>query len=152
MCYSIPTVYAYMPNFVSIGLFWRRKTPNFCHILSYFGLQHLVVSPIGNSLTKLNTGAQLQTSPIQRYENRFCTPTVYCCLNLYCVLQCKWPFCFYIKYKYKLLHGEIGGTNSDVRDGQTNIQTSSYATRFTAGGAIRIAHYDVTDDVITRKL
>ena len=31
-------------------------------------------------------------------------------------------------------------------------KTSSYATWFTAGGAIRIAHYDVIDDVITRKL
>jgi len=28
---------------------------------------------------------------------------------------------------------------------------SGYATWFTAGGAIRIAHYDVIDDVITRK-
>jgi len=34
---------------------------------------------------------------------------------------------------------------------QVNI-TSGYATCFTARGAIRIAHYDVTDDVITRKL
>jgi len=32
------------------------------------------------------------------------------------------------------------------------MQTSGYATWFTAGGAIRIAHYDVIDDVITRKL
>jgi len=31
-------------------------------------------------------------------------------------------------------------------------KTSSYATWFTAGVAIRIAHYDVTDDVITREL
>jgi len=31
-------------------------------------------------------------------------------------------------------------------------ETSGYATWFTAGGAIRIAHYDVIDDVITRKL
>ena len=30
--------------------------------------------------------------------------------------------------------------------------TSGYATLFTAGGAIRIAYYDVIDDVITRKL
>jgi len=30
--------------------------------------------------------------------------------------------------------------------------TSGYATWLTAGGAIRIAHYDVTDDVVTRKL
>jgi len=34
--------------------------------------------------------------------------------------------------------------------GLTN--TIGYATWFTAGGAIRIAHYDVTVDVITRKL
>jgi len=32
------------------------------------------------------------------------------------------------------------------------IQTSGYATWFAARGAIRIAHYDVIDDVITRKV
>jgi len=31
-------------------------------------------------------------------------------------------------------------------------KTSVYATWFTAGGAIRMAHYDVIVDVITRKL
>jgi len=31
-------------------------------------------------------------------------------------------------------------------------ETSGYATWFTAGGAIRIAHYDVIDDVMTLKL
>ena len=31
-------------------------------------------------------------------------------------------------------------------------KTSGYATWFTAGGVIRIGHYDVIDDVITRKL
>jgi len=30
--------------------------------------------------------------------------------------------------------------------------TSGYATWCTAGGGIRIAYYDVIDDVITRKL
>jgi len=30
--------------------------------------------------------------------------------------------------------------------------TSGYAMWFTTGGAIRIAHYDVIDDVITQKL
>jgi len=36
--------------------------------LPFFGLRHLVLSPIGNSLTKLNTGAQLQkiVSVLQR--------------------------------------------------------------------------------------
>jgi len=32
------------------------------------------------------------------------------------------------------------------------IRTSGYATWFTAGCTIRIAHYDVIDDVITPKL
>jgi len=32
------------------------------------------------------------------------------------------------------------------------LTTSGYATWFTAGGAIRIGHYDVIDDVITQKL
>ena len=35
---------------------------------------------------------------------------------------------------------------------EPNRVTSGYATRFTAGGAIRIVHYDVIDDVITQKL
>ena len=34
----------------------------------------------------------------------------------------------------------------------TNPKTSGNATWFTAGGAIRIAHYDAIDDVITGKL
>jgi len=37
------------------------------------------------------------------------------------------------------------------KDGQKK-KTSGYATWFTAGAAIRIAHYDVIDDVITWKL
>jgi len=48
--------------------------------------------------------------------------------------------------------------NGDNEFAKTNLKvtisqwTSGYATWFTAGGTIRIAHYDVTDDVITRKL
>jgi len=60
VCYSRPMVYAYVPNFVSIGLFCcplLAKNP----IFAVFGLQHLVVSPTGSSLRKLDTGAQLQT-------------------------------------------------------------------------------------------
>jgi len=55
----------------SVALCWR-KTP----IFAVFWTRHLVLSPTGSSLTKLNTGAQLQTSPIQRHQNRFCTPTL----------------------------------------------------------------------------
>jgi len=51
-------------------------------------------------------------------------------------------------------------TSSDTIQNTTQIQfivvkhaiTSGYANWFTAGGAICIAHYDVIDDVITRKL
>jgi len=35
---------------------------------------------------------------------------------------------------------------------KSTVKTSGYATSFTAGGAIRVAHYDVIDDVITPKL
>jgi len=60
-----------VPNFVLIGLFSRplaaKKTP----ILPFFGLSHLVVSPIGSSLRKLNTGAQLQTFPYPMASKSF---------------------------------------------------------------------------------
>ena len=70
MCYSGPMVYANVPKLVSIGLFCRplaAKNPNF----AVFGLQHLVVSPVGSSLRKLNTGAQLQTFPYPTVSQSF---------------------------------------------------------------------------------
>ena len=62
VCYSTSMVYAYVPNFVSVGLLCRSigEKPQF---LPFFGLRHLVVSLIGSSLRMLNTGAQLQTFP-----------------------------------------------------------------------------------------
>ena len=74
MCYSRSAVYAYVPNFFSVGLFCRplaAKKTNFCQFLRFFGLRHLVLSPIGNSLTKLNTGAQLQTFPYPTASKSF---------------------------------------------------------------------------------
>ena len=83
VCCSKTAVYAYVPNFVSIGLFCRpllAENPTFCRFLSFFGLQHLVMSPIGISLTKLNMGAQLQnfnyptaskSVPHRLYSNAF---------------------------------------------------------------------------------
>ena len=110
MCYSRPTVYAYVPNFVSIGLFCRplaAKNPQFLPFLRFFGLRHLVLSPIGNSLTKLNTGAKIQTFPYPTASKSFL-------------------------YSNVRLHGEIGRTNSDVqkRNGQTNRQTDKKTQRF----------------------
>ena len=106
MCYSRSAVYAYVPNFVSIGLFSRSlaaKNPIFCQFLRFFGLRHLVLSPNGNSLTKLNTGAQLQTLPLSNG------------IKIVSVLQ--------------RLHSEIWRTVSDVqkRDEQTGRQTK-YST------------------------
>jgi len=35
---------------------------------------------------------------------------------------------------------------------QERTRTSGYATWYSAGSAIHVAHYDVIDDVITRKV
>jgi len=67
VCYSRPTVYVYLGNFVSTGLFCRpvaaKKNNFFAVFWSFFGLRHLAMSAIGSSLRKLNTVAQLQTFP-----------------------------------------------------------------------------------------
>jgi len=99
VCRSRRTVYAYVPNFVSVGLFCRSlvakklEKPKF---LPFFGLRHLVVSPVGSNLRKLNTVAQLQTFPNPTSSKSFRYP--------------------------QRLHGEIGRTISDVqkRDRQTD--------------------------------
>jgi len=39
--------------------------------LPFFGLRHLVLSPTGNSLTKLNTSAQLKTFPYPAASKSF---------------------------------------------------------------------------------
>ena len=46
---------------------------------------------------------------------------------------------------------DVQSPTSEIRRGKKR-RTSGYATWFTAGGAIHITHYDVIDDVITRKL
>jgi len=46
---------------------------------------------------------------------------------------------------------DIRSATAEIRR-KTEKKTSGYATWFAAGGAIRIARYDVIDDVITRKL
>ena len=66
-----PTVYVYLRNFVSIGLFCRPVAAKNPQCLPFFGLRHLVVSPVGSSLRKLNTGAQLQTFPYPTASKSF---------------------------------------------------------------------------------
>jgi len=54
------------PRSVYSVALWRQKI-----FLPYFGLRHLVVSPIGSSLRKLNMGAQLQTFPYPAVSRSF---------------------------------------------------------------------------------
>jgi len=64
-------VHIYLRNFISIGLSCRplgAENLNFCR---FFGLRHLVMSPIGISLRKLSTGAQLQTFPCPTASKSF---------------------------------------------------------------------------------
>jgi len=58
-----------MPNLVSVYsvALWRRKTP----LYPVFGFRHLVMSPIGSSLKKLNKCAQLQTFPYPTVSKSF---------------------------------------------------------------------------------
>ena len=65
MYYSRLMVYAYAPNFVWIV--WRRKPL----ILPFVGLRHLVMSTVGNTPRKLNTGAQLQIFPYPMASKSF---------------------------------------------------------------------------------
>jgi len=55
------TVYAYTPNFVSVGL--PNCRPLASKKLPFYRLRHFVVLPVGGDMRKLNTVAQLQTVP-----------------------------------------------------------------------------------------
>jgi len=82
VCYSRPTVYAYVSNFVSIGLFRRplaaKKIPIFLPYFAIFWTS--AFSDVANSQQsdkKLNMVAQRQTSPYPKvsksllYSNAF---------------------------------------------------------------------------------
>ena len=104
VCCSRPTVYAYVPNVVSIGLFCRplaARNPNFCRFWT----------------KAFSLVASWQQS--QKVEHG-CTATnlLSNVIKIISVLQ--------------RLHGEIGRTNSDVqkRDGQTNRRTDKKTERF----------------------
>ena len=71
VCYSRLTVYAYVPNFVVDRFILSPSVGEKPQFLPFFELRHLVLSPIGNSLTKLNTDAQLQTFPYPTASKSF---------------------------------------------------------------------------------
>ena len=50
------------------------EKPQFCR---FFVLRHVALSPIGNSLTKLNTGVQLQTFPYPTASKSFLYSNVF---------------------------------------------------------------------------
>jgi len=100
---SRPTVYAYVPNFVSIGLFCRplaAKNPQFLPILVIFWTLAFSVVATWQQSDKVEHGRTTTNLP---------SPNG---IKIVSVLQ--------------RLHGEIGRTNSDVqkRDAQTNKQTN----------------------------
>ena len=97
MCYSRPTVYAHVPNFVSIGLFCRLllvKTP----ILSFFWITGFSVVASWKQSDKVGHECTTTNLPLSNG------------IKIVSVLQ--------------RTHGEIGRTISDVqkRDGQANRQ------------------------------
>jgi len=80
-------VYVYLRNFVSIGLLCRPVAAKKKQFLLFFGLRHLVMSPIVISLRKLSTGAQLQTFryPGFLYSNAFMAKSGVQTLTFKCV-------------------------------------------------------------------
>ena len=104
MCYSRPAVYAYVPNFVSIGLFCRplaAKNLQFLPISAIFWTSAFSVVANWQQSDKVEHGCTTTNLPLRNS------------IKIVSVLQ--------------RLHGEIGRTNSDVqrRDGQTNRQKNS---------------------------
>ena len=109
MCYSRPTVYAYMPNFVSIGLFCRplvAKNPQFLPIFAIFWTSAFSVIANWQQSDKVEHGCTTTNLPLPNG------------IKIVSVIQ--------------RLHGEIGRTNSDFqkRDGQTDRQTDKKTQRF----------------------
>jgi len=101
VCYSRPKVYAYVPNFVSIGLFCRplaAKTPQFLPFFAIFWTSAFSVVANWQQSDKVEHGCTTTNFPL--------------------------PNCIKIVSVFQRLYGEIGRTNSDVqkRDGQTNRQ------------------------------
>jgi len=100
LCYSRPTVYAYVPSFVSIGLFRRpllAKNPNFCR----FWIPAFSVVANWQQSDKVEQGCTTTNLPLSNGIK--------------------------IVSDFQRLHGEIGRTTSDVRkrDEETNRQTKN---------------------------
>jgi len=94
-------VYAYVPNFVSIGLIWLASSDGENpHILPFFGLWHFCCRQLGQS-EKVEHGCTTTNLPLFNG------------IRIVSVLQ--------------RLHGKIGRTICDVqkRDGQTDRQTKN---------------------------
>jgi len=118
VCYNRPTVYAYVPNFISIGLFCRtllaNPPPIFCRF--FWTSAFSVVASCQQSVYNAFSGTlnPTQSNPIQSDKvEHGCTTTNLSLskgIKIVSVLQC--------------LHGEIGRAISDVQkcDEQTDRQ------------------------------
>ena len=107
MCYSRPTVYAYVPNFVSIGLFCRPLAAKNPPIFVIFWTSAFSVVANWQQSDKVEHGCTTTNLPLSNG------------IKIVSLLQ--------------RLDGEIGRTNSDVqkRDGQTNKQTDKQTDKKT---------------------
>ena len=111
---SRPTVYAYVPNFVSIGLFCRplaAKNPQYLPFFAIVWTSAKSVVANWQQSDKVEHGCTTTNLPLPNG------------IKIISVLQ--------------RLHGEIGRTNSDVqkRDGQTDKQTDKKNSTFLAAPA-----------------
>ena len=109
MCFCRPAVYAYVPNFVSIGLFCRPLAAKNHQFLTYFAIFWTsAFSGVANwqQSDKVEHGCTTTNLPLSNG------------VKIVSVLQ--------------HLHGEIGRTISDVqkRDEQTDRQTDKKTQRF----------------------
>ena len=74
MCYIRPAVYAYVPNFVSMGLFCRRlaaKNPKFLPYFAIFWTSAFSGVANWQQSDKFEHGAQLQTFPYSTLSKSF---------------------------------------------------------------------------------
>jgi len=91
------------------------------------------------------------TQPITMWHGRG-IHSMECCPVITATIQYYYQFLFDQSNLSVLCLPSEAKTPKRKRKMETVKKTSGYATWFTAGGAIHIAHYDVIDNVITGKL
>jgi len=126
-------------------------------IIFHLMLQTIIIAPMLSVWGKgMNHPSNSSLTSLQAEHSSWCPTNSVKALKATGMLTC-----WFVNTSFKLQRGGrcstkllqfIHSLRQSVSLNQESTVTSGYATWFTAGGAIHIAHYDVTDDVITRKL